>query len=89
LQGILERLRAFRRYFEKHPDRCHLDVFYQVAAISRADVSAYEQYQQECRSLCKQINEAVRSVTPDTRLDVLVLDERTHPQVKRPSGNAT
>lgn len=44
-KGIEERLRAFQSYFRAHKERARDDVFYQIAAGTRAEVSAYRKYQ--------------------------------------------
>ncbi|KAK6033250.1 trehalose-6-phosphate synthase domain protein [Ostertagia ostertagi] len=44
-KGIMEKLRAWKRYFEKHPERKGLDVLYQIAVTNRRAVESYKRYQ--------------------------------------------
>ena len=44
-KGIKEKLKAWRRYFEKHPERIGRDVLHQVAVTNRRAVESYRQYQ--------------------------------------------
>ncbi|KAK6057056.1 trehalose-6-phosphate synthase domain protein [Cooperia oncophora] len=67
-KGIMEKLRAWRRYFEKHPERKGLDVLYQIAVTNRRAVESYKRYQDSCLELAKEINESIRSEShPDWR----------------------
>ncbi|KAK5976856.1 Alpha alpha-trehalose-phosphate synthase UDP-forming 1 [Trichostrongylus colubriformis] len=67
-KGIMEKLRAWRRYFEKHPERKGLDVLYQIAVTNRRAVESYKRYQDKCLELAKEINESIRSEEhPDWR----------------------
>jgi hypothetical protein len=56
-KGIKEKLMAYKRYYERHPDRIGKDVFFQVAVINRRSVDTYRVYQDECVDLAKEINE--------------------------------
>uniref|UniRef100_A0A8L8KQJ0 alpha,alpha-trehalose-phosphate synthase (UDP-forming) n=1 Tax=Heligmosomoides polygyrus TaxID=6339 RepID=A0A8L8KQJ0_HELPZ len=62
-KGIMEKLKAWRRYFEKHPERKGLDVLYQVAVTNRRAVESYKKYQDNCLDLAKEINETIRCDT--------------------------
>ncbi|CAJ0608737.1 unnamed protein product [Cylicocyclus nassatus] len=59
-KGIMEKLKAWRRYFEKHPERKGLDVLYQVAVTNRRAVESYKKYQDSCLALAKEINETIK-----------------------------
>ncbi|KAK5975824.1 Trehalose-6-phosphate synthase domain protein [Trichostrongylus colubriformis] len=59
-KGIKEKLVAYKRYFEKYPDRIGKDVLYQVAVTNRRSVDTYRVYQDECIALAKQITEAFK-----------------------------
>ncbi|VDM51956.1 unnamed protein product [Angiostrongylus costaricensis] len=54
-KGIKEKLLAYRRYFEKYPDRLGKDVLYQVAVTNRRSVDTYRVYQDECLEIAKKI----------------------------------
>uniref|UniRef100_A0A8R1DI19 alpha,alpha-trehalose-phosphate synthase (UDP-forming) n=1 Tax=Caenorhabditis japonica TaxID=281687 RepID=A0A8R1DI19_CAEJA len=56
-KGILEKLQAYKRYFEKYPDRIGKDVLYQIAVTNRRSVDTYRVYQDECIELANKINE--------------------------------
>ncbi len=71
--GILERLSAIDRYFCLHPERKGEDVFYQIAAASRSDISSYQQYQSKALQMIDGINEKYGQFT-------LVLDRTNQPQ---------
>ncbi|WKY16973.1 hypothetical protein Q1695_001522 [Nippostrongylus brasiliensis] len=62
-KGIMEKLMAWKRYFEKHPERKGLDVLYQVAVTNRRAVESYKKYQDKCLEIAKEINETIRSDT--------------------------
>ncbi|KAI1727493.1 glycosyltransferase family 20 domain-containing protein [Ditylenchus destructor] len=55
-KGIKEKLLAYRRYYEKYPDRLGKDVLFQVAVTNRRSVDAYRIYQDECIDLAEQMN---------------------------------
>ncbi|CAG9539259.1 unnamed protein product [Cercopithifilaria johnstoni] len=55
-KGIKEKLLAYKKYFEKHPDRIGKDVLYQIAVINRRAVDTYRMYQDECILLAEGIN---------------------------------
>ncbi|CAI5442330.1 unnamed protein product [Caenorhabditis angaria] len=55
-KGIMEKMRAYKRYFEKHPDRIGKDVLYQIAVTNRRSVDTYRVYQDECIDLADEIN---------------------------------
>nr|CAH18869.1 putative trehalose 6-phosphate synthase [Aphelenchus avenae] len=55
-KGIKEKLLAYRRYFERHPDRIGKDVLYQVAVTNRRSVDTYRMYQDECIQMAEDIN---------------------------------
>ncbi|CAD5217264.1 unnamed protein product [Bursaphelenchus xylophilus] len=59
-KGIREKLKAYKRYFEKYPDRVGKDCLYQVAVTNRRSVDTYRVYQDECTELAEEI---VKSVT--------------------------
>ncbi|VDN03924.1 unnamed protein product [Thelazia callipaeda] len=54
-KGIKEKLLAYRKYFEKYPDRIGKDVLYQVAVTNRRSVDTYRIYQDECILLAEGI----------------------------------
>lgn len=60
-KGIMEKLQAYQRYFEKHPDRIGKDVLYQIAVTNRRSVDTYRVYQDECIELADKINETFKS----------------------------
>ncbi|TMS36068.1 hypothetical protein L596_003330 [Steinernema carpocapsae] len=67
-KGIYEKLKAWKKYFEKHPDRIGLDVLFQVAVTNRRSVESYRHYQDACIALANEINETVRCPNqPDWR----------------------
>nr|AEX60788.1 trehalose-6-phosphate synthase [Ascaris suum] len=55
-KGIMEKLQAWQRYLEKHPERVGLDVLFQVAVTNRRSVESYRVYQDACVSLADEIN---------------------------------
>nr|AHY24645.1 synthase trehalose-6-phosphate [Anisakis simplex] len=55
-KGIMEKLEAWQRYLEKHPERVGLDVLFQVAVTNRRSVESYRLYQDTCISKADQIN---------------------------------
>ncbi|CAD6194952.1 unnamed protein product [Caenorhabditis auriculariae] len=59
-KGIKEKLVAYRRYFEKFPERIGKDVLYQVAVTNRRSVDTYRVYQDECIEIAEKINEEFR-----------------------------
>uniref|UniRef100_A0A0K0D2L9 alpha,alpha-trehalose-phosphate synthase (UDP-forming) n=1 Tax=Angiostrongylus cantonensis TaxID=6313 RepID=A0A0K0D2L9_ANGCA len=59
-KGIMEKLKAWKRYFEKYPERKGLDVLYQVAVTNRRAVESYKIYQDNCLALAAHINETIR-----------------------------
>ncbi|TMS33386.1 hypothetical protein L596_001134 [Steinernema carpocapsae] len=60
-KGIKEKLQAYKRYFEKYPERIGRDVLFQVAVTNRRSVDTYRVYQDECILLAEKINEQFRS----------------------------
>ncbi|VDM40793.1 unnamed protein product [Toxocara canis] len=56
-KGIMEKLQAWQRYLEKHPERVGLDVLFQVAVTNRRSVESYRIYQDRCVGLADQINQ--------------------------------
>ncbi|KAI6185575.1 putative trehalose-6-phosphate synthase 1 [Aphelenchoides besseyi] len=56
-KGIREKLKAYKRYFEKYPDRIGKDVLYQVAVTNRRSVDTYRVYQDECAELAREIQQ--------------------------------
>ncbi|RCN43435.1 trehalose-6-phosphate synthase domain protein [Ancylostoma caninum] len=54
-KGIKEKLIAYRRYFQKYPNRIGKDVLYQVAVTNRRAVDTYRVYQDECLDLARTI----------------------------------
>uniref|UniRef100_A0A7E4UZC4 alpha,alpha-trehalose-phosphate synthase (UDP-forming) n=1 Tax=Panagrellus redivivus TaxID=6233 RepID=A0A7E4UZC4_PANRE len=60
-KGIREKLVAYRRYFERHPDRIGKDVLFQVAVTNRRSVDTYRIYQDECIELAEEINKQFQS----------------------------
>lgn len=60
-KGITEKLNAYKRYFEKYPDRIGKDTLYQVAVTNRRSVDTYRVYQDECIQLAEQIQNAFHS----------------------------
>ncbi|CAB3405547.1 unnamed protein product [Caenorhabditis bovis] len=59
-KGIMEKMRAYNRYFEKYPDRIGKDVLYQIAVTNRRSVDTYRVYQDECIDLAAKINETYK-----------------------------
>ncbi|KAL6722481.1 hypothetical protein Aduo_017604 [Ancylostoma duodenale] len=62
-KGIMEKLKAWKRFFEKHPERKGLDVLYQVAVTNRRAVESYKKYQDSCLALAKEINDTIKCDT--------------------------
>ncbi|CAI2357490.1 unnamed protein product [Caenorhabditis sp. 36 PRJEB53466] len=60
-KGIMEKLRAWKRYFEKYPDRIGKDVLFQVAVTNRRSVDSYRQYQDDVLALTDLINLTFKS----------------------------
>ncbi|KAF1764704.1 hypothetical protein GCK72_004654 [Caenorhabditis remanei] len=60
-KGIMEKLQAYQRYFERHPDRIGKDVLYQIAVTNRRSVDTYRVYQDECIDLADRINQTFKS----------------------------
>ncbi|GMT06193.1 hypothetical protein PENTCL1PPCAC_28367 [Pristionchus entomophagus] len=60
-KGILEKLKAWKRYFDLHPERKGLDVLYQIAVTNRRTVESYRKYQDDCIALADEIKESIRS----------------------------
>lgn len=56
-KGILERLNAFERLLEKHPDWIERFVFVQVAAPTRSVLEEYRTFQERVERLTLRINE--------------------------------
>ncbi|EYC35521.1 hypothetical protein Y032_1036g3463 [Ancylostoma ceylanicum] len=56
-KGIKEKLIAYRRYFQKYPERIGKDVLYQVAVTNRRSVDTYRVYQDECLDIARKIVE--------------------------------
>ncbi|VDK29326.1 unnamed protein product, partial [Gongylonema pulchrum] len=57
-KGIAEKLKAWKRYFEKYPERIGLDVLYQVAVTNRRSVESYRVYQDNCLKIVDEVNSA-------------------------------
>ncbi|KFD69123.1 hypothetical protein M514_02996, partial [Trichuris suis] len=55
-KGIKEKLLAFERFLEKHPERHGSDVLFQVAVTNRRAVESYRDYQDCCSALVDKIN---------------------------------
>lgn len=49
---------AWKRYFEKYPERIGLDVLYQVAVTNRRSVESYRKYQDNCLQIVDEVNAA-------------------------------
>ncbi|PAV76504.1 hypothetical protein WR25_08783 [Diploscapter pachys] len=58
-KGIYEKLQAWKKYFEKYPDRKGKDVLYQVAVTNRRAVESYRVYQDKCLALAEEINKNI------------------------------
>jgi len=43
-KGIKEKLRAFEKYLEDHPDRVGKDVLYQIAQDNRGGIGSFKIY---------------------------------------------
>ncbi|VDK71872.1 unnamed protein product [Litomosoides sigmodontis] len=57
-KGIAEKLKAWKRYFEKYPERIGLDILYQVAVTNRRSVESYRIYQDNCLKIVDEVNKA-------------------------------
>uniref|UniRef100_A0A8R1TV91 alpha,alpha-trehalose-phosphate synthase (UDP-forming) n=2 Tax=Onchocerca TaxID=6281 RepID=A0A8R1TV91_ONCVO len=57
-KGIAEKLKAWKRYFEKYPERIGLDLLYQVAVSNRRSVESYRIYQDNCLKIVNDVNAA-------------------------------
>uniref|UniRef100_A0A5S6QLH9 alpha,alpha-trehalose-phosphate synthase (UDP-forming) n=1 Tax=Trichuris muris TaxID=70415 RepID=A0A5S6QLH9_TRIMR len=55
-KGIKEKLLAYERFLEKHPERHGKDVLFQVAVTNRRAVESYREYQDCCIALADKIN---------------------------------
>jgi len=55
-KGLPQRIRAFRKLLERHPDTRQRATLIQVAAPSREDVGAYGDIRRELEGLCGSIN---------------------------------
>uniref|UniRef100_A0A914HC34 alpha,alpha-trehalose-phosphate synthase (UDP-forming) n=1 Tax=Globodera rostochiensis TaxID=31243 RepID=A0A914HC34_GLORO len=55
-KGIKEKLLAYQRYLEKHPERVGKDILFQVAVTNRSSVDTYRVYQDECTKLAEAVN---------------------------------
>ncbi len=55
-KGLPQRIRAFRKLLERHPERRHRATLIQVAAPSREEVDAYGDIRRELEALCGSIN---------------------------------
>ncbi len=75
-KGLLERLDAIDHYFLRHPERLGMDLFYQIAAASRAEVSSYRVYQHQVLRRIQQINDEYG----DSDNPVIMVDQQNHPQ---------
>uniref|UniRef100_A0A0N5A5X7 alpha,alpha-trehalose-phosphate synthase (UDP-forming) n=1 Tax=Parastrongyloides trichosuri TaxID=131310 RepID=A0A0N5A5X7_PARTI len=60
-KGIRQKLLAWKRYFEKYPDRIGKDILFQVAVTNRRTVESYRYYQDTCMSIAKEINDTIKS----------------------------
>ncbi|VDM97430.1 unnamed protein product [Thelazia callipaeda] len=60
-KGIVEKLKAWKRYFEKYPERIGLDLLYQVAVTNRRSVKSYRIYQDKCQKIVDEVNQTFRS----------------------------
>uniref|UniRef100_A0A914HFI8 alpha,alpha-trehalose-phosphate synthase (UDP-forming) n=1 Tax=Globodera rostochiensis TaxID=31243 RepID=A0A914HFI8_GLORO len=60
-KGIKEKLMAYQRYLEKHPERAGKDILFQVAVTNRRSVDTYRVYQDECMALAEATNGLQRS----------------------------
>lgn len=56
-KGIKEKLAAWRRYLEQHPERLGMDVLFQIAVTNRRSVESYRQYQDDCIAMAQKIND--------------------------------
>ncbi|KAL3083423.1 hypothetical protein niasHS_011225 [Heterodera schachtii] len=55
-KGIKEKLLAYQRYLEKHPERAGKDILLQIAVTNRRSVDTYRVYQDECIALADEVN---------------------------------
>ncbi|EFO25169.2 trehalose 6-phosphate synthase 1 [Loa loa] len=55
-KGIADKLKAWKRYFEKYPERIGLDLLYQVAVTNRRSVESYRVYQDDCLKIVDDVN---------------------------------
>jgi trehalose 6-phosphate synthase len=62
-KGLPERMRAFERHLERHPDQGGMLTFLQIAPVSRGEVPEYQKLRGELESLSGRINS--RHAVPD------------------------
>jgi trehalose 6-phosphate synthase len=74
-KGIKEKLEAYRRFLEQHPDRWGFDVLVQVAVINRRTVETYRQYQDDCMEYVDNINKDFRNPEVPNWRPILFLTE--------------
>nr|CAD2157922.1 unnamed protein product [Meloidogyne enterolobii] len=55
-KGIKEKLRAFEKYLEDHPDRVGKDVLYQIAQDNRGGIGSFKIYHDEIKEIPDKIN---------------------------------
>uniref|UniRef100_A0A0K0E6E6 alpha,alpha-trehalose-phosphate synthase (UDP-forming) n=1 Tax=Strongyloides stercoralis TaxID=6248 RepID=A0A0K0E6E6_STRER len=60
-KGIRQKLLAWKRYFEKYPDRIGKDTLFQVAVTNRRTVESYRNYQDTCMRIAQEINDTIKS----------------------------
>jgi len=75
-KGIVERLNAVERLFEKHPERIGRFVFVQVAAPTRGSLDEYRAFQQHVERLVARINQ--RFGYADYRPAILLAQHHEH-----------
>jgi trehalose 6-phosphate synthase len=60
-KGIPERFRAFRRFFERHPEYRERLVFVQLAAPSRSQIKRYQELQTEVEETIQEVNRTLQT----------------------------
>jgi trehalose 6-phosphate synthase len=58
-KGLLERMRAIRRFFERWPEYRRRAVFVQIASPSRSRIERYQRLQEDVREEVRRINEEI------------------------------
>uniref|UniRef100_A0A914L9F1 Trehalose-6-phosphate synthase n=2 Tax=Meloidogyne TaxID=189290 RepID=A0A914L9F1_MELIC len=64
-KGIKEKLRAFEKYLEDHPDRVGKDVLYQIAQDNRGGIGSFKIYHDEIKEIPEEINKKFQKILED------------------------